>query len=63
MLEQAKDTALVCAISLHPHVSGQPHRLRHLRRAFAHIAASRARIWAARAGDIADVAIAGYGIA
>jgi peptidoglycan/xylan/chitin deacetylase (PgdA/CDA1 family) len=62
MLEQAKDTALVCPISLHPHVSGQPHRLRQLRRAFAHIAQHRERIWATRAGDIADVAIQGYGI-
>jgi allantoinase len=62
MLTQAKDTALVCPISLHPHVSGQAHRLKHLRRAFAHIAQSRARIWATRAGDIADVAMAGYGI-
>ncbi len=62
MLEQAGGSALVCPISLHPHVSGQPHRLRHLRRAFAHIMAQRARIWAARAGDIADVAMAGYAI-
>ena len=61
MLEQAKDTALVCAVSLHPHVSGQPHRLRQLRRAFTHVAQQRARIWPARAGDIADVAINGYG--
>jgi allantoinase len=61
MLLQAKDTALVCSISLHPHVSGQPHRLRHLRRAFAHIAQQRTRIWTTRAGDIADVAIKGYG--
>lgn len=63
MLEQARDTALVCPVSLHPHVSGQPHRLRHLRRAFAHISRHRERIWATRAGDIADVATAGYGIA
>ena len=63
MLEQAKGPALVCPVSLHPHVSGQPHRLRQLRRAFSHIAGHRARIWAARAGDIADVAIGGYGIA
>jgi hypothetical protein len=62
MVEQAKDTALVCAVSLHPHVSGQPHRLRQLRRAFTHIADNRARIWPARAGDIADVAIKGYRI-
>jgi hypothetical protein len=60
MLSQAKDTALVCPVSLHPHVSGQPHRLRQLRRVFAHIARHRERIWTARAGDIADVAMAGY---
>ena len=36
-------------ISLHPHVSGQPHRLRQLRRAFAHIAqAARAHLAGAR---------------
>jgi allantoinase len=62
MLQQAQSTALVCPISLHPHISGQPHRLRQLRRAFAHIAAARARIWPAQAGEIADVALAGYGI-
>ncbi len=62
MLRQAPSSALVCPISLHPHVSGQAHRLVHLRRALTHIASHRPRIWAARAGDIADVAIAGYGI-
>ena len=61
MLEQARDSALVCPVSLHPHITGQAHRLRHLRRAFAHIAQYRARIWATRAGDIADIATAGYG--
>jgi allantoinase len=62
MLTQANGSALVCPASLHPHVSGQAHRLKHLRRAFAHIAQHRDRIWATRAGDIADVAIKGYGI-
>ena len=62
MLMQARDTALVCPVSLHPHVSGQAHRMKHLRRAFAHIAQQRSRIWAARAGDIASVAMQGYGI-
>ena len=62
MREQAHDTALVCPVSLHPHVSGQPHRLRHLRRAFAHIAEHAGHIWPTRARDIANVAIAGYGI-
>ena len=63
MLEQANGSALVCPISLHPHVSGQAHRLRHLRQAFSHISKHRDRIWATRAGDIADIAIAGYGLA
>jgi peptidoglycan/xylan/chitin deacetylase (PgdA/CDA1 family) len=62
MLTQATGSALVCPVSLHPHVSGQAHRLKHLRRAFAHIAQHRDRIWATRAGDIADVASKGYGI-
>lgn len=62
MLEQASGTALVCSVSLHPHVSGQAHRLRHLRRALNHVSSHRAHIWAARACDIADVAKVGYGI-
>lgn len=62
MLRQAPGNALVCPVSLHPHVTGQAHRLGHLRRALTHVAAKRDRIWATRAGDIAEVAIAGYGI-
>lgn len=62
MLRQAPGNALVCPVSLHPHVTGQAHRLKHLRRALSHVAAQRDRIWATRAGDIAEVAIAGYGI-
>jgi allantoinase len=62
MLCQAQSSALVCPISLHPHVTGQAHRIRHLRRAFSHIAAQRNRVWLARAGDIADVAVKGYGV-
>jgi allantoinase len=60
MLGQARSSALVCPISLHPHISGQPHRISQLRRALTHIASHHARIWAARAGDIADLAIKGY---
>lgn len=62
MLGQAAGGPLVCAVSLHPHVTGQPHRLRRLRRAFAHIAAQRDRLWPTTAGRIADVARAGYGM-
>ena len=63
MLEQAQGTALVCPVSLHPHVSGQPHRLRQLRRALCAYRDSIARASGHARGDIADVAIAGYGIA
>lgn len=62
MLEQAADETLVCAVSLHPHIAGQAHRLRRLRRAFTHIMGQRERIWATTAGRIADVARAGYGM-
>ena len=62
MLDQAAGGSLVCAVSLHPHVTGQAHRLRQLRRAFQHIASHRERVWLTTAGRIADVARAGYGI-
>jgi hypothetical protein len=40
-------------IALHPYLVGQPYRLRHLRRALAHIQARRGDIWFTTAGDIA----------
>jgi allantoinase len=63
MLRQAEGDALVMSVALHPHVTGQPFRLKHLRQAFQHIAARRADLFAARAGEIADIAAAGYGLA
>jgi allantoinase len=62
MLEQVSGSALVYSVALHPHITGQPYRLRHLRRALAHIAQHRERIWATHAGRIAEVAMRGYGI-
>jgi allantoinase len=53
MLEQSVREPLVMGVALHPYIVGQPHRLRHLRGALAHIAARRREIWLARAGDIA----------
>lgn len=44
---------LVMGIALHPYLVGQPHRLRPLRRALAHIAQARDEVWITRAGDIA----------
>jgi hypothetical protein len=53
MRTQAAEQPLVMGIALHPYIMGQPFRLRHLRRALAHIAAVRDDIWLCRAGDIA----------
>ena len=53
MLEQSAQQPLVMGIALHPYIVGQPHRLRHLRRALAHIATRRSDIWLTTAGEIA----------
>jgi allantoinase len=53
MLEQAGDGPLVMGVALHAYILGQPHRLRHLRRALEHVAARRDRIWTTTAGAIA----------
>lgn len=54
MLEQARTAPLVMGIALHPYIVGQPHRLRPLRRALAHVAAHRDAIWLTTAGAIAE---------
>jgi allantoinase len=53
MLEQAEHQPLVMGIALHPYIVGQPHRLRELRRALAHIA-SEGRAWLTTPGAILD---------
>ena len=53
MVEQASSAPLVMGIALHAYLVGQPHRLRHLRRALTHIAANRDRIWITTAGAVA----------
>jgi allantoinase len=53
MLEQSTAQPLVMGIALHPYIVGQPHRLRHLRRALAHIVAD-GRAWLTRPGDIVE---------
>jgi peptidoglycan/xylan/chitin deacetylase (PgdA/CDA1 family) len=54
MLEQAVRQPLVMGVALHPYIIGQPYRLRHLRRALAHIAQARdaGRIWMTTPGAI-----------
>jgi peptidoglycan/xylan/chitin deacetylase (PgdA/CDA1 family) len=63
MLRQAEGDALVMSVALHPHITGQPFRLGHLRRALQHIAKQHDRIWATTAGEIVAVAAKGHGIA
>jgi allantoinase len=53
MLGQSQDQPLVMGLALHPYIVGQPYRLRHLRRALAHLCGQRERIHVTRAGDIA----------
>ena len=59
MLEQSRGQPLVMGIALHPYLVGQPHRLRHLRRALAHVASRREQIWLTRSGDIHDACASG----
>ncbi|MCC0805755.1 polysaccharide deacetylase family protein [Methylobacterium sp. W2] len=53
MLVQSRQAPLVMGIALHPYIVGQPHRLRPLREALAHIASRRDGIWLTTAGGIA----------
>jgi len=59
MLEQtqrrADAPALVMGLALHPYLVGQPYRLRHLRRALAHVAAHADRgVWITTPGAIVE---------
>lgn len=53
MLAQSATAPLVMGIALHPYIAGQPHRLRPLRAALAHIAAHREGVWLTTPGAIA----------
>ncbi len=53
MLRQSEKQPLVMGIALHPYLVGQPYRLRHLRRALAHVAGSGAA-WFTTPGAICD---------
>src|SRR5438046_5235113 len=56
MLEQCAKHPLVCNISIHPYVFGQPFRLRPLRAALKHCVEHkfRERVWWTRPGEIAE---------
>ena len=51
MLAQSARQPLVMGIALHPYLVGQPHRLRHLRRALRHIVQG-GRVWWTTPGGI-----------
>jgi allantoinase len=44
----------VMGIALHPYIVGQPHRLRHLRRALGALARARGEVWITTAGAVFD---------
>jgi len=56
MREQSRAQPLVMGIALHPYLVGQPYRLRHLRRALAHVVAARDQgaVWCTTPGAIAE---------
>jgi allantoinase len=56
MKRQAMHQPLVMGVALHAMIAGQPHRIRHLRRALAHIAAQRDKCWLTTAGAIVQSA-------
>ncbi|MCW5749285.1 MAG: polysaccharide deacetylase family protein [Alphaproteobacteria bacterium] len=53
MLQQSSSQPLVMGIALHPYIVGQPHRLKHLRRALTHIVQYRDALWLTTPGAIA----------
>jgi allantoinase len=60
MLAQPNPQPLVMGIALHAHISGQPFRLRRLRRVFSQLDARRKEYWLTRAGSIAEHAAAHF---
>ncbi|MBR0916208.1 polysaccharide deacetylase family protein [Bradyrhizobium japonicum] len=56
-LQDSEKYPLVFSAALHTFVMGQPHRTRKLRRALAHIASHRDKVWITTAGKIAAHAL------
>ena len=58
LLEEAQRTGQgrLLALSIHPWVMGQPHRIGHLERVFAHLASRSALVWNAAPSDIVAAA-------
>ena len=58
MVGLADARPLVMGVALHAYIVGQPHRLRHLKRALRHIANRREKVWTTTPGAIARHCIA-----
>ena len=59
MLQQSAAQPLVMGIALHPYIVGQPHRFKHLKRAFeALVAKADSQVWFTTSGAIAKHAAA-----
>lgn len=56
MMRQARQQPLVMGIALHPYIVGQPHRLKHLRRALEVVARGRdaGKVWFTTPGHICN---------
>ncbi|HZQ01204.1 MAG TPA: polysaccharide deacetylase family protein [Reyranella sp.] len=53
MIRLSRERPLVMGIALHAYIIGQPHRLKHLRRALTQIVANRGAVWLTTPGAIA----------
>ncbi|MBS0219287.1 MAG: polysaccharide deacetylase family protein [Proteobacteria bacterium] len=53
MIRLSRDRPLVMGIALHAYIVGQPHRLKHLRRALTQIVTNRDAVWLTTPGAIA----------
>jgi allantoinase len=54
MLDQSARQSLVCGITIHSFIVGQPFRLRQFRRVLAHLTERRAEVWFTTAGGVAE---------
>ncbi len=54
MIELSEKRPLVMGVALHAYIVGQPHRLRHLKRALRHIGRNRDAVWLTTPGAIAQ---------
>lgn len=54
MLAQSRNQPLVCGITIHTFIVGQPFRIRQFRRVLDHVTSNAADVWFTTAGAVAD---------